>query len=94
MKYTWDPAKAARNLAKYGVSFEEAQTVFDDLNCAERPDNDNADGELRTQVIGFSAKPRLLFVLVFQVHESLTRIIGARCTTTKEENRYAKQNQK
>jgi hypothetical protein len=31
MQFEWDPAKAARNLAKHGVSFDEASTVFGDL---------------------------------------------------------------
>ncbi len=30
MKFEWDPAKAAENVAKRGVSFEEATTVFRD----------------------------------------------------------------
>ena len=30
MRFEWDPAKAADNLAKHGVSFEEAATVFRD----------------------------------------------------------------
>jgi len=30
MEFQWDEAKAAANLAKHGVSFEEAKTVFDD----------------------------------------------------------------
>jgi uncharacterized DUF497 family protein len=30
MKFEWDESKAQRNLKKHGVSFEEAQTVFDD----------------------------------------------------------------
>ncbi|MGH9369830.1 MAG: BrnT family toxin, partial [Thermoanaerobaculia bacterium] len=30
MRFEWDPAKAAENLAKHGVSFQEAATVFRD----------------------------------------------------------------
>jgi uncharacterized DUF497 family protein len=30
MQFDWDENKASINLAKHGVSFEEAQTVFDD----------------------------------------------------------------
>jgi hypothetical protein len=30
MKFDWDPNKAARNLQRHGVPFEEAATVFDD----------------------------------------------------------------
>ena len=30
MEFEWDPAKAAANLAKHGVSFSEASTIFGD----------------------------------------------------------------
>jgi uncharacterized DUF497 family protein len=30
MEFEWDPPKAARNLAKHGVSFQEAATIFGD----------------------------------------------------------------
>jgi uncharacterized protein len=30
MDFEWDPEKAERNLAKHGVSFHEAGTVFGD----------------------------------------------------------------
>lgn len=31
LRFEWDPEKAAGNLAKHGVSFEGAATVFGDL---------------------------------------------------------------
>jgi uncharacterized DUF497 family protein len=30
VRFEWDPDKAAHNRKKHGVSFEEAQTVFED----------------------------------------------------------------
>jgi uncharacterized DUF497 family protein len=33
LKFEWDPKKAAANLRKHGVSFEDAQTVFADENA-------------------------------------------------------------
>ena len=30
MNAEWDPAKARSNLAKHGISFSDAETVFDD----------------------------------------------------------------
>ena len=33
MRFDWDPNKAAVNLQKHGVSFEEAATVFDDIDA-------------------------------------------------------------
>jgi hypothetical protein len=36
LKFEWDPQKAARNLAKHEVAFEEAATVFGDPLAAPR----------------------------------------------------------
>ncbi len=50
MRWTWDPRKAASNKAKHGVSFDLAESVFDDpLHLSQpdpHPDND------RWQTIG------------------------------------------
>jgi len=36
--FEWDPLKAAGNLVKHGVSFEEATTVFQDAQGLDGPD--------------------------------------------------------
>jgi uncharacterized DUF497 family protein len=36
--FAWDSRKAARNLEKHGVSFEEAATVFADPDALEWED--------------------------------------------------------
>lgn len=37
MRFEWDAAKAAANLRKHGVNFDEASTVFaDDLSATGR----------------------------------------------------------
>ena len=36
MRFDWDPNKAAVNLQKHGVSFEEAATVFDDIDALRK----------------------------------------------------------
>jgi len=45
LQFEWDPAKAAENLAKHGVSFEEASTAFRDPLSATGPDPDHSIGE-------------------------------------------------
>ena len=40
MHFEWDPAKAAENLSKHGISFEEASTVFFDSLSATGRDPD------------------------------------------------------
>ena len=41
MRFEWDPGKAVENLAKHGVSFEEAATVFRDVLSATGADPDH-----------------------------------------------------
>lgn len=52
MKFEWDPAKAAENLAKHGVSFEEAATVFRDALSVTGLDPDHSIEEERLVVFG------------------------------------------
>ena len=54
MQFEWDPAKAADNLEKHGVSFEEAATVFRDIFSATGPDPDHSVGEERFITFGVS----------------------------------------
>jgi len=42
MKFSWDPKKAAANLKKHGVSFEEASTVFHDTLSVTGSDPDHS----------------------------------------------------
>jgi uncharacterized protein len=45
LRFTWDPAKAAANLRKHGVSFMEASTAFADPLSITIPDPDHSVGE-------------------------------------------------
>jgi len=54
VEFDWDDAKAASNLAKHGVSFEEALTVFDDPLAAIFEDEGHSTGEDREIIIGHS----------------------------------------
>jgi uncharacterized DUF497 family protein len=62
MRFDWDKNKAASNLAKHKVSFEEAATVFGDPLSDTFDDPDHSVGERRFLIIGHSEKDRLLFV--------------------------------
>jgi uncharacterized DUF497 family protein len=37
LEFTWDPAKAASNLSKHGVSFGQAATVLLGRQCENEP---------------------------------------------------------
>jgi uncharacterized DUF497 family protein len=52
MKFAWDPSKAASNLAKHGVTFEEATTAFGDPLSITITDPDHSIGEERFVLVG------------------------------------------
>lgn len=77
MQFEWDAIKAAENLAKHGVSFEEAATVFRDTLSASGPDPDHSIGEERSVTFGVSTNGRLLVVAHTERGDTI-RIISAR----------------
>mgnify|MGYP003460506397 FL=1 len=90
MEYVWDAEKAAANLAKHGVSFEEATTVFLDSLAVTYDDPDHSVRESRFITIGFSAMARPLFVSHTEIEPQSLRIISARVTTRKERREHEK----
>ena len=86
-RFEWDPEKARANLAKHGVSFEEARHVFDDPLAQTVADPDHAVAEHRFRTIGVALDSRL--VVVFHTERGDTiRIIGARRPTRREQHDY------
>ena len=76
----WDSDKDAANIAKHGVSFAVASTVFVDIDAVFA--DDDAMGENRMTVVGVSISG-VLFV-VFVERGERDRIISARKATTIE----------
>ena len=62
MEFEWDEEKAAANLAKHKVSFEEAKTAFSDTHGLLMADPDHSDDEDRFLLLGLSARLRLLVI--------------------------------
>ena len=87
MRFVWDPAKAAENLAKHGVSFEEASTVFRDPLSQTGRDPDHSLGEERFIVFGLSTNGQLLVVAHAERNDTI-RIISARPATASERTIY------
>jgi uncharacterized DUF497 family protein len=85
VRFVWDARKAAANLRKHGVSFEEASTAFDDELGAFYPDSLH---ENRFILIGYSRQQRLLYVVHAEVRPDAIRIISARKATKHEKTRY------
>jgi uncharacterized protein len=96
VKFEWDPTKAASNLRKHRVSFEEASTIWSDENRIVEPDLvHTTEKEYREQLLGLSQRPRLLVVIFTEVveddeevDEETVRIITARRATKAETRRY------
>ena len=87
MNYLWNDDKAAGNVVKHGVSFIEAQTVFDDPLAYCFPDPEHSIGEERFILVGYASSNQLLFVLHEDLGEDI-RIISARLATPPERKRH------
>lgn len=87
MRLDWDEEKARRNLAKHGVSFQEAATVLGDTLGWTYPDALHSMYEQRWITIGMSEQDRLLVVAHSEEGETM-RIISAREATRKERRFY------
>jgi len=85
VQFAWNARKARSNLAKHGVSFEEAATAFEDKLGAYYPDTLH---DRRFILIGYSAKHRLLYVVHAEVEDDTIRIISARKATKHEKAHY------
>jgi uncharacterized DUF497 family protein len=83
----WDPHKAASNLAKHGVSFEEAVTVLSDPLSAILRDPDHSVGEERLLVLGRAATGRHIIVSITERADTV-RLISARTMTQRERRTY------
>jgi uncharacterized DUF497 family protein len=80
MEFEWDARKAASNLAKHGVTFPEAMTVFRDPLELMIADPYHSEDEFRFLSVGLSATGRLL-VVAYAERDERTRIINAREAT-------------
>ena len=90
-EFEWDPAKAASNLRKHRVSFDDAASAFADDLLLTMLDDGHSGFEQRWISLGQSRGGRLL-VVVHTYRETgdatVVRIISARPATPRERRRY------
>ena len=87
-RFEWDTEKARGNLAKHGVAFEEARSVFTDRWAIEAYDEKHSTYEHRLLITGMSDHNRLLVVaFTLRDHETI-RIISSRRAKRHEEQTY------
>jgi uncharacterized protein len=91
LSFEWDEGKAKSNLAKHGVSFAEASTVFGDPLSLTIPDPAHSQAEDRSIIIGQSHQRKLLVVVHTERGDNL-RIISARHASRRERKSYEESN--
>ena len=88
MRFEWNPEKAASNIRKHGISFDEAVTVFKDPLAFIFDDTTHSEYEHREIIIGTSTVRRMILVCFVERLESVVRIISARPATRQEIKDY------
>ncbi|MEM9808708.1 MAG: BrnT family toxin [Cyanobacteria bacterium P01_D01_bin.56] len=89
IEFIWDEQKAETNIAKHGVSFEEAKTAFYDPNARVTYDPDHSQDEDRYILLGISESLRILVVChLYRKDEETIRLISARKATKPERKQY------
>lgn len=83
IEFEWDGKKAASNLRKHGIDFEDAIAVFEGPVLEIRSDR---KGEVRYMAIG-EAEGRVIGV-IYTPREGRYRIISARKATKHERSTY------
>ena len=92
LDFTWDPAKAASNITKHGVSFPQAASVFIDALALTVFDAVHSEFEERWFTLGMDSSGKLF--AVSHTHSSTdasnaqVRIISARGATRSERKQY------
>ena len=87
LRFEWDPKKAAANLEKHKVAFEEAATAFADPLSITTPDPDHSIRESRFILIGQTFAGQTVVIAHMERRDQI-RIISARRATRREANAY------
>ena len=89
LKFEWNDVKNRINIKKHGISFEEASSVFYDVNAILFDDPVHSTKEERFLIIGISRKARICIVShCYRSDEGVIRIISARKATKREMASY------
>jgi hypothetical protein len=92
LEFTWDPVKAAANLAKHGVAFAQGASVFADALALTVFDHEHSEFEERWFTLGLASNGKLLAVshtyTATGPASARMRIISAREATRNERRQY------
>jgi len=87
LAFEWDEKKAAANLRKHGVSFEEAASAFGDPLSLTIADAAHSEDEERSLLLGMTARHRLVVVAHIEQVDTV-HLISARLATSAERRDY------
>ena len=95
MNFDWDNNKNQSNIAKHGISFEEAIAIFDDPNILNYEDTRFNYGETRFvsigQIILVTQEKTVIIVVIHTQRNQTIRLISARKANERERKRYERQ---
>lgn len=83
-RFEWDESKNQSNQQKHGISFEQAQTVFDDSNRIVQQSPRHKEARWKTVGLIFG----VLFTVVYTLRRSAVRLISARRASRRESQAY------
>ena len=86
-RITWNPKKAAQNMRKHGVSFEEAREVLDHPLTRVVPDLRHSQVEERFFAIGDAVGGQVL-AIAYTIRDDSAWIISDRRATSSESRSY------
>ena len=91
LRFEWHPGKAASNLTKHKVSFEEAKSIFYDEKAILIHDPEHSQAEDRFLLLGMSPGAKFLVVCHCEREGgNVIRIISARKAVRAEQATYLK----
>ena len=89
IKFEWDENKNEINKRKHGLSFEEAEEVFEDENAILFDDPDHSMDEDRFLIIGTLRSSKICIVShCYRDNDNVIRLISARAATKNEQRVY------
>jgi uncharacterized DUF497 family protein len=95
MNFDWDNNKNQSNIAKHGISFEEAIAIFDDPNILNYEDTRFNYGEMRFvsigQIILVTQEKTVIIVVIHTQRNQTIRLISTRKANERERKRYERQ---
>lgn len=90
MIFEWNTEKADENLKKHGISFNEAETAFEDFYAIEELDAEHSSAEeTRFKMLAIAGEK--ILVVVYTMRDENYRIISAREAENYERKLYEQQ---